>query len=96
MRKAMTSIVLACVFVAGIACAAEAQVQSAVTTTYMSIDGFPVTLQSPVTLYNDGTTLRIDMPGAYLGASDGSYYDKFMSFSFSMPAADWLLFLGGQ
>lgn len=95
MRKAMMTIVLVCVFVAGIAFAAQAQVQSSITSTYMSIGGYPVTLQSPVTLYNDGTTLRIDMPGAYLGASDGGYYDKFMSFSFSMPAADWLLFLTG-
>ncbi len=68
-------------------------VETTLYSNYLSFDGMPLVTQGTVYLYDDGDSVRIELPGASLSASDGSWYNGFLSFSFSMSEEDWTAIL---
>ncbi|MFZ5427284.1 MAG: hypothetical protein ACOZEN_09925 [Thermodesulfobacteriota bacterium] len=91
MKKAVAAFLLLA-SLQGVQTASAQSVQTQVISRYLAFD-IPAVVNSQGILRSDATNVYLDLPGARLSASDGSYYDHFLSFTLTMPKSDWLAFM---
>lgn len=89
-RLVLASLLAASLF--GVQTSMAQTVQTQVISRYFFVDT-PAVLNTPGVLRADASNVYLDVPGAALAASDGSFYNRFVSFSMTMPREDWINFL---